>query len=88
MTHKSYLAKAKNIDIQIAHLHNEKRLLLHQYIEERRMINQGQKVMYEGDEYEFTGKCDIDENGNLLYELDGKSRWLIFKTFEDLEVVE
>ena len=88
MTYELYKQKAQNIDTQIVHLYEEKRLLSFQYIEERRMISQGQKVIYEGDEYEFTGNCDIDKYGNLLYELDGKSRFLIYKLFDDFEVVE
>ena len=88
MTHKSYLAKAQNIDIQIAHLYEEKRLLESQYIEERRIIDKDTDVIFEGRNYWFTGNCEIDKYGNLLYELDGKDRYLIYKLFEDLEVVE
>lgn len=88
MTHEFYLAKAKNIDIQIAHLYEEKRQLLFEYTEERRMIDAETDVIFEGEKYWFTGNCEIDANGNLLYELDGKSRWLIYKLFEEFEAVE
>jgi len=87
MTHEFYKAKAQNIDIQIAHLYNEKRQLLFEYIEERRMISAETNVIYEGEEMYFTGCCEIDPHGNLLYELDGKDRRLIYKLFEEFEVV-
>lgn len=88
MTHEFYRAKAQNIDIQIAHLYQEKRQLLFEYIEERRIIDAETDVIFEGKKYWFTGNCEIDANGNLLYELDGKSRFLLYKLFEDFEVVE
>lgn len=88
MTHEFYKSKAENIDIQIARQFEEKSLLLKQYIEERRMIDEGADVVFEGERMWFTGNCTIDANGNLLYELDGKSRYLLYKLFEDFEVVE
>lgn len=88
MTHKFYLAKSRNIDIQIAHLYEEKRQLLFQYIEERRMVDAKTDVIYAGGEYWFTGNCEIDRDGNLLYELQCKDSFSIYKLFEEFEVLE
>lgn len=88
MTHDYYKAKRKDIDIQITALQSEKLRLEHTYIEERRMISQFDDVIYQNETMWFTGNCDIDPHGNLLYELDGKSRKLIYKLFEEFEVVE
>ena len=88
MTHDYYKAKRKDIDIQITALNNEKLRLLRDYIEERRMISQFADVIYQGETMWLTGNCEIDPNGNLLYELDGKSRKLIYILFEEFEVVE
>lgn len=88
MTHDFYKARRKDIDIQITALNSEKLRLLCDYIEERRMISQFDDVIYQGETMWFTGNCDIDPHGNLLYGLDGKSRKLIYKLFEEFEVCE
>ena len=88
MTHEYYRAKTQNIDIQIRDLIEEMQQLHTKYIDERRMINEGQEVIYAGEKWWFTGNCTININGDLLYELDGKSRFLIYKLFDDFEVVE
>ena len=88
MTHDYYKAKRKDIDIQITALQEQRKQLQHTYIEERRMISKFDDVTYQNETMWFTGNCDIDPHGNLLYELDGKDRRLIYKLFEEFEVVE
>lgn len=87
MTHEFYKNKLNNIQIQIEHLHAERKQLEFEYIEERRMIDAETDVIFEGGKYWFTGNCAIDTYGNLLYELDGESRYLFYKLFEEFEVV-
>lgn len=87
MTHEFYKNKLNNIQIQIEHLHAERKQLKYEYTEERRILNQGQKVMYGKFEWEFTGNCEIEKDtGNVLYEIeyDGLTTYAIF---EELEVV-
>lgn len=88
MTHDYYKAKRKDIDILITAFQDEKRRLRDTYIEERRMISQFDDVICQNETMWFTGNCDIDPHGNLLYELDTKSRKLIYKLFEEFEVCE
>ena len=88
MTPSEYFNKRKELLNQINRLQAELIIIKRGYIEERRMISQGQEVIYAGEKWWFTGNCTININGDLLYELDGKSRFLIYKLFDDFEVVE
>lgn len=87
MTHEFYKNKLNNIQIQIEHLQEEKRQLHFEYIEERRMIDTETDVISKGNKYWFTGDCEIDEYGNLLYRLERKNGISIYKLFEEFEVV-
>lgn len=89
MTHEFYKNKLNNIQIQIEHLHAERKQLKYEYTEERRILNQGQKVIYDRFEWEFTGNCEIDKDtGNVLYEIQCKDSFSIYKLFEEFEVLE
>lgn len=88
MTHELYRAKAKNIDIQIAHLHEERKQLKFEYTEQSRILNKGQVVTYDGLNWIFTGNCEIDnDTGIVLYEIDNGG-YVVYRVFEDLEVCE
>lgn len=86
MTHEFYKNKLNNIQIQIEHLHAERKQLKYEYTEERRILNQGQKVIYDGLEWEFTGNCEIDDAENVLYQIDYNGI-VTYAIFEELEVV-
>lgn len=66
---------------------NKRRDLLKEYCKDKMQIGEGTKVKYVGDEWTFTGFCEVDYYGNLRYEIESGNK-ILYPTFYEFEVVK